>query len=332
MQTREQKIEKITQLVNRFSKYIDEYKKPSYNESDLRLEFLNPFFELLDWDVRNEENSHINYKDVVVEERINVYGSDNKKAPDYTFRIGGTKKFFVEAKKPSIDIKDAFEPAFQLKRYGHSAGLCLSILTDFEELSVYDTRKKPNKKDKPTKDRIFYYKYTDYIEKFDEIYNLFSKTAIKQGSFEQFEKDDKHRKGNESIDEGILDLVDAFREVLAKNIVKNNEDIDVPTLNKAVIKIIDRLFFLRIAEDKEVESYKTLFNITGQPDIYDNLKKIFKEADKRYNSELFKYFKDIDGLVIDDKILKEIIINLCFLFIFIFFIFFLPFFFGRRYY
>jgi type I restriction-modification system DNA methylase subunit len=310
MQTREQKIEKLTQLINRFSKYIDEYKKPSYNESDLRLEFLNPFFELLDWDVRNEENSHINYKDVVVEERINVYGSENKKAPDYTFRIGGTKKFFVEAKKPSIDIKDAFEPAFQLKRYGHSAGLCLSILTDFEELSVYDTRKKPNKKDKPTKDRIFYYKYTDYIEKFDEIYNLFSKSAIKQGSFEQFEKDDKHRKGNESIDEGILDLVDAFREILAKNIVKNNEDIDVPTLNKAVIKIIDRLFFLRIAEDKEVEPYKTLFNITNQPDIYDNLKKIFKEADRRYNSELFKYFKDIDGLVIDDKILKEIIINL----------------------
>ncbi|GAB1401671.1 hypothetical protein MASR1M68_05820 [Elusimicrobiota bacterium] len=310
MQTREQKIEKLTQLVNKFTKFINDYKKPSYNESDLRLEFLNPFFELLDWDVRNEENSHINYKDVVVEERINVYGSDNKKAPDYTFRIGGTKKFFVEAKKPSVDIKDAFEPAFQLKRYGHSAGLCLSILTDFEELSVYDTRKKPNKKDKPTKDRIFYYKYTDYIEKFDEIYNLFSKTAIKQGSFEQFEKDDKHRKGNESIDEGILDLVDNFREILAKNIVKNNENLDVPTLNKAVIKIIDRLFFLRIAEDKEVESYKTLFNITGQPDIYDNLKKIFKEADKRYNSELFKYFKDIDGLIIDDKILKEIIVNL----------------------
>lgn len=310
MQTKEQKIEKLTKLVNKFAKYIDEYKNPAYNESDLRLEFLNPFFELLDWDVRNEENNHINYKDVVVEERINVYGSDNKKAPDYTFRIGGTKKFFVEAKKPSVDIKDAFEPAFQLKRYGHSAGLCLSILTDFEELSVYDTRKKPNKNDKPTKDRILYYKYTDYIEKFDEIYNLFSKTAIKQGSFEKFEKDDKHRKGSESIDEGILDLVDAFREILAKNIVKNNEDIDIPTLNKAVIKIIDRLFFLRIAEDKEVEPYKTLFNITSHPNIYENLKKIFKEADRRYNSELFKYFKDIDGLVIEDRILKEIIINL----------------------
>lgn len=310
MQTKEQKIEKLTKLVNKFAKYIDEYKNPAYNESDLRLEFLNPFFELLDWDVRNEENNHINYKDVVVEERINVYGSDNKKAPDYTFRIGGTKKFFVEAKKPSVDIKDAFEPAFQLKRYGHSAGLCLSILTDFEELSVYDTRKKPNKNDKPTKDRILYYKYTDYIEKFDEIYNLFSKTAIKQGSFEKFEKDDKHRKGSESIDEGILDLVDTFREILAKNIVKNNEDIDIPTLNKAVIKIIDRLFFLRIAEDKEVEPYKTLFNITSHPNIYENLKKIFKEADRRYNSELFKYFKDIDGLVIDDRILKEIIINL----------------------
>lgn len=43
MQTREQKIEKLTQLVNKFTKFINDYKKPSYNESDLRLEFLNPF-------------------------------------------------------------------------------------------------------------------------------------------------------------------------------------------------------------------------------------------------------------------------------------------------
>ncbi|MFA7675605.1 MAG: N-6 DNA methylase, partial [Endomicrobiia bacterium] len=310
MQTKQEKLEKLQSLVNKFNQHIDNYKNPNYNETALRLEFLNPFFEILDWDVRNEENNHLNYTDVIVEERIDVYGSDNKKAPDYTFRIGGTKKFFVEAKKPSIDIKDAFEPAFQVRRYGHSAGLCLSILTDFEELSVYDTRKKPNKNDKPTKDRILYYKYTDYIEKFDEIYNLFSKTAIKQGSFEKFEKDDKHRKGNESIDEGILELVNDFREKLAKNIIKSNTNIDVPALNKAVIKIIDRLFFLRIAEDKEVEPYKTLFNITSHPNIYENLKKIFKESDRRYNSELFKYFKDIDGLIIEDKILKEIIINL----------------------
>jgi hypothetical protein len=36
------------------------------------------------------------------------------KAPDYCFRIGSVKKFFVEAKKPSVNLKDDVSPAFQL--------------------------------------------------------------------------------------------------------------------------------------------------------------------------------------------------------------------------
>lgn len=58
------------------------------------------------------------------------------------------RKFFVEAKKPSVDIKDDVHPAFQLRRYAWSAKLPLSILTDFEELAVYDCRVKPDRRDK----------------------------------------------------------------------------------------------------------------------------------------------------------------------------------------
>ncbi len=305
---KEEKLKKLKSLIQKFSQNIQEYKNPNYNEANLRLEFLNPFFELLGWDVRNEQNFHINYKEVLVEERIDVYGSS--KAPDYTFRIGGQTKFYVEAKKPSVDIKGSMEAAFQVKRYGHSARLSISVLTDFEEFSIYDTRKTPHKNDKPLKNRIAYYTYNQYIEKFDEIYSLLSKQAILQGSFEQFEKEDKYRKGNETVDEGILELVSKFREKLAKNIAKNNKNIDVYSLNKAVIKIIDRILFLRIAEDKNIEVYKTLLNIAQQENIYKGLKKIFLQADERYNSELFKYFKEIDDLIIEDKILKEIIITL----------------------
>lgn len=305
---KEEKLKKLKSLIQKFSQNIKEYKNPNYNEANLRLEFLNPFFELLGWDVRNEQNFHINYKEVIVEERIDVYGSS--KAPDYTFRIGGQTKFYVEAKKPSVDIKGSMEAAFQVKRYGHSARLSISVLTDFEEFSIYDTRKTPHKNDKPLKNRIAYYTYNQYIEKFDEIYGLLSKQAILQGSFEQFEKEDKYRKGNETVDEGILELVSNFREKLAKNIAKNNKNIDVYSLNRAVIKIIDRILFLRIAEDKNIEVYKTLLNIAQQENIYKGLKKVFLQADERYNSELFKYFREIDDLIIEDKILKEIIITL----------------------
>ena len=51
-----------------------------------------------------------------------------------------SRKFFVEAKKTSVNIKDDISPAFQLRRYAWSAKLPLSILTDFEEFAVYDCR------------------------------------------------------------------------------------------------------------------------------------------------------------------------------------------------
>ena len=86
------------------------------------------------------------YKDVVHEDQVKVGGAT--KAPDYGFRIGGARKSFVEAKKPSIDIKDDVHPAYQLRRYAWSARLPLSILTDFEELAVYDCRVRPVKSGK----------------------------------------------------------------------------------------------------------------------------------------------------------------------------------------
>ncbi len=78
------------------------------------------------------------------------------KAPDYAFRVGGTRKFFVEAKKPAVHIKEEIAPAYQLRRYAWSANLPLSILTDFEEFAVYDCRAKPALQDKASKGRVLY--------------------------------------------------------------------------------------------------------------------------------------------------------------------------------
>ncbi|MEN8220584.1 MAG: type I restriction endonuclease [Pseudomonadota bacterium] len=74
--------------------------------------------------------------------------------PDYSFRVGGVRKFFVEAKKPSINLKTDREPAYQLRRYGWNAKLSLSILTNFAEFAVYDCRVKPQKDDAPSVARL----------------------------------------------------------------------------------------------------------------------------------------------------------------------------------
>ncbi len=118
----------VKNLVKRFEEHRDAYRSGRYNETQLRREFLDAFFEALGRDVFNKQNDAEMYKDVIHEDSLEIEGEN--KAPDYAFRIAGTRKFFVEAKKPAVNIEFNIHPAFQLRRYAWSAKLPLSILTD----------------------------------------------------------------------------------------------------------------------------------------------------------------------------------------------------------
>lgn len=101
----------IQELIARFEQQLDAYRSGRYNETQVRREFLDPFFKALGWDIDNEQGCAEAYKDVIHEDQIRIASAT--KAPDYCFRIGGMRKFFLEAKKPSIDIKDQPIPAYQ---------------------------------------------------------------------------------------------------------------------------------------------------------------------------------------------------------------------------
>ncbi len=83
----------VGKLVKRFRENREAYLSSEYNEAQLRREFLDPLFKALGWDIDNEEGYAETYKDVVHEDAIKIGGAT--KAPDYAFRIGGTRKFFV---------------------------------------------------------------------------------------------------------------------------------------------------------------------------------------------------------------------------------------------
>ena len=102
----------IAQKVKQFAANRAVYLAPAYKEAHARQELIDPFFEALGWDVRNTERAAPDYRQVVVEDSLDVEGQ--RKAPDYAFRIGDKRKFFVEAKKPGVDLKADARPAYQL--------------------------------------------------------------------------------------------------------------------------------------------------------------------------------------------------------------------------
>jgi type I restriction-modification system DNA methylase subunit len=307
----------ISALVERFERNREAYLSGEYNETQLRREFIDPFFAALGWDVDNKQGYAEAYKDVIHEDAIKIGGYT--KAPDYCFRIGGARKFFVEAKKPAVNVKDDVSPAFQLRRYAWSAKLPLSILTDFEEFAVYDCRQKPALSDKPSAGRTLYLRYTDYEKQWEEISSVFSKEAVLKGSFDKYAETNKSKKGTAEVDAAFLKEIENWRDLLARNIALRNS-LSQRELNFAVQRTIDRMIFLRICEDRGIETYGALMALLNGERVYKRLCEILHRANERYNSGIFHFQKEKDrreepdeltlGLQIDDKPLKEIIRNL----------------------
>ncbi|MDM3849231.1 MAG: Eco57I restriction-modification methylase domain-containing protein [Aphanizomenon gracile PMC627.10] len=304
----------IIQLVKHFHSSIELYRARGINETQTRIEFINPLFAALGWDIGNERQISDIYKDVVHEDSLKISDANKAKAPDYSFRVGGVRKFFVEAKKPAVNVGQNMSAAFQVRRYGWSAKLALSILTDFEEFAVYDCRIMPNKNDSASVARIKHFNYTEYIDKWAEIYNLFSKEAVLNGSLERFAE--TKVKSGITVDQKFLQEIEVWRENLAANIVWRNPQIQQRELNFAVQMTINRIVFLRICEDRGIEPYQQLYNLLKFENFYQELGRLFINADYRYNSGLF-YFQDEKGrenpddftlnLTIDDSILTLII-------------------------
>ncbi|HSW64003.1 MAG TPA: TaqI-like C-terminal specificity domain-containing protein [Dissulfurispiraceae bacterium] len=308
----------VLDLVARFEQHRESYTSGNYNETQLRREFLDPFFKALGWDVDNEQGYAEAYKDVIHEDAIRIGGA--VKAPDYCFRIGGTRKFFLEAKKPSVSIKDETSPAYQLRRYAWSAKLPLSILSDFHELAVFDCRIRPDKNDKASAARIFYCTHVEYAEKWEWIAAHFSRDAVLKGAFDKYAESSRTKKGTAEVDAAFLGEIEKWRQALAANLALRNAGLTQRELNFAVQRIIDRIIFLRICEDRSIENYAHLMSLTNGPGIYRRLCQLFHAADDRYNSGLFHFKNEKNrheapdelttSLLIDDKLLREMLLGL----------------------
>jgi len=308
MITKEAAFQKISELVERFEEQFDSYKNANYNETLTRRDFIDPFFKALGWDIDNEQGYAEAYREVIHEDRVKI--GKATKAPDYSFKLSGSHRlFFVEAKKPSVVIKDDILPAYQVRRYGWNAKLAVSIITDFEEFAIYDCTKRPNPTDKASVARIKYLTFREYLKEFDFIWDTFSKERVLKGSFDKFVQGNANKRGTATVDKEFLISLDTWRTYLATSISWNNKNLDEDEINFVVQQTLDRIIFLRIAEDRGIEPYGNLQNAVKQGDSYQNMFAIFGEADAKYNSGLFDFKKDklSKDIKIDNKVIKTII-------------------------
>ena len=279
----------IQDLVKKYHSNRKNYLKANYNETQVRADFLDPLYELLGWDIKNTAGKPTNEREVLLEEALKANVSENSKKPDYTFRLFSERKFFIEAKKPSVSIESNVDNAKQVRRYGFTAKLKISVLSNFEYLLIYDCSVKVEKDDIHNKALIKKYHYTEYVDKFKELQNLLGRKSVYTGKFDEVWKSIEEKLCLFSIDHLFLNQINDWRKQLGAEIYKHATKISEQLLNDYVQNYINRIIFLRVCEDRNLETYQTLLQFADKHDFKALLKK-FDQADKKYNSGLFDQF------------------------------------------
>ena len=298
---------RVAELVRAFKRNEADYLHITYNETQARTDFITPLLEAFGWDVHNAQGHSLALREVIEEATVEVGEERLSKKPDYELRLARQRKLFVEAKKPSVRIDHDRAPAFQTRRYGYSASLPISVVTNFYQLALYDCRPVPRDTDEAHVARIALVGYEDFEARFDELWPLLSREAVYSGAFDRYFAVDSTRRGAKQFDDFFLAQVRDWRERLANDIHANTPGLSAEELTYAVQLFLSRIVFLRVCEDREIEKYETLKNLDADG-TFAALLDILRYADDFYNSGLFRLLNEERlGVRISDETLKSII-------------------------
>lgn len=319
--------ETVCDLVKRFQHQEREHLSPNYSEARVRQDFIDRFFEALGWDVTHKYQTNIYQQEVKIEQSQSQEDSKRKKRADYAFFADPdyqSVKFFVEAKKPSRNIRGNEEDYYQTAKYGWNAQTGISILTNFEVFIVLDCRYKPDL-DTIHLTEIENYHYSDYAnrKKFEKIYWLFSREAVLAGNIALRVKQlpSKRSMGHQlslldgsyqTIDDSFLNYIDSIRLEMAQAFFNNNSDFNSDELTEATQRTIDRLVFMRFLEDKQIEGDSLVSPIAESKHPWGKFIATCKGLDVKYNGIVFKphFIDKPDFLGADETIFKSIITQL----------------------
>ncbi len=324
----------ITKLVEKFSSDFHDKKNPQMKEAQLEDTFIKPLFSFLNW------NIHTTDLDKGMEEfRVQTSQRVKKstKQPDYELWLPEKENsaqmkrhLFMEAKDPKYDLQKDVRWMRQAYQYAHSTlslsersnkRTNLSILTDFEEFRLFDCSNPfPLTQDKASlynKQVVIDLRYTDYIEKFDLLWETFERDNVQNGSLAEFEITDKDLKKNRlAPDLKFLDDLKDWRKQFASSMYKSNKTVSNEHLTSASQVLINRMIFLKMLTDRDIEKDYLTQIIDRMDDeqeeisIYDSCRDIFLELDKKYNGDIFKRRDDLDPVKVENKVFKKILKSL----------------------
>ena len=267
--------QELARLVDKFDRDYPQFVAANYNEANLRSEFLDEFFRALGWDVGNKAGLIHTEREVDIEVQTATSGRQTR--ADYVFRIARLERFTCEAKKPAEKLNDRH--IYQAKRDAFARGVPFALLSDFEDLKIFVVGARPHR-DEPNVGELKTLHFRQYPLAARELWDLLAYENVKAGSLDReidkLPKRPLRLKGKQgylirpdrtkAIDADFLNFLDDARQQLGSDLLKHNDRDDLLTghrLNEAAQRILDRLIFLRICEDRGIDTGELLASLFG---------------------------------------------------------------------
>jgi len=283
----------IEKLITNF-KNMPTAQRKGLNEMQTRLGYILPMFKALGWDTSN-------INEVSPEEKV------SRGWVDFSFRVGNVPRFFLETKRANEDLND---PRWvqQAIDYAWTKSVTWALLSDFEGLRVFNAEWKESD---PFRAQFFEFGLDDYLKDFERLWWLSKQETISRRLDIEAEKVGRKIK-RLPVSQNLFDDLKRWRENLFKNYKAFNLGYSAAQIDESVLRLLNRLIFIRTAEDREVEENRLQSLVRVLKDkkqiqtLDRELASLFRELDGVYNSELFaRHFSE--ELQIPPTELQEII-------------------------
>lgn len=290
-------------LVSRFERVEKQITAPTskFNEAETRSQFVDEFLRILGWDVSNTAGKVEHLADVVLE-KTQATDDSGWGRPDYILRMNGDNLLPIEAKKASISFSTNSGPATQARSYGWTLSVPASVLTNFRETRIFDTRQEQG--EEPDSDFSLIpgccWNYKQYVSNFDQLWEYLSYESLENGSYEQIYGKSPIHRGQSSFDTTFLTVFRKWRLTLAEDLKAQCPEISASLLSQRVQKVLNALLFVRVCEDRNILEYAELLKSANLSEIHET----FVRKDRLFNAGIFQA---LEGASFSSTALLEIV-------------------------
>jgi len=272
----------VAELVEKFRLAEQSGVVKKYTEADTKKNFIEPLFSALGWPIDTDE---VRMEETISGDRV-----------DYGFYIDGRIQFYLEAKAVKADLNDE-KFAHQAIKYSWNKGVAWAVLTDFEDVKIFNAQ---DINASLASKRFKTIHWDEYIDRFDELWLLSRAAWLDKLLDKEAEKSGKKLE-RVSVTSKLYEDLNEARALLSDAFLTWNKDLraNPVLLDEGVQKVLDRIIFIRVAEDRGIEP-QTLRPLVREWSanwydrqkrdkyLYQSMEEKFRELDAIYNSGIFE--------------------------------------------